>query len=90
MDRERETQAVWSPPSLSTGDIVTVPTQDVGWGKHQRGMHVTVTHVGRKYFEGINSRGEHVGKTGIGLVAGEHIMEKRPRPWKVDHFSQGA
>lgn len=49
----------------AVGDVVDVPTVGL----------VTVTHVGRRYFEGVAADGTPVGPTGNGLVNGEDFWK---------------
>ncbi len=53
---------------LAVGDVVTVPAS-----RHTPTLVVIVTHVGRRYFEGVTPDGTPIGPTGIGLVADEAL-----------------
>lgn len=62
---------------VGVGDIVHMP----GDGP------ININRVGKKYFSGTSSEGRKIGKTGIGLIAGEK-MGKPAQPWRVDRRQQ--
>jgi hypothetical protein len=61
-----------SAAAFGVGDTVHVP----GHGAFQ------VDSMGKRYFTGINSEGNRLGKTGIGLAAGQTMHGTNP--WKVE------
>lgn len=60
-------------PRFGVGDTIHIP----GTGP------VSVEKMGRRYFSGTSTEGVKVGRTGIGLAAGEKLG-KEPEPWTVE------
>ena len=65
---------------FGVGDVVHVPPF-----RRNPGGAVTVTKMGKHYFEGELPSGEHFGKTGIHLPEGFRGEGREPKPWEIEH-----